>query len=72
MLGHNQKPPFDSTGRCLLPKLTIDQITFKQFRTLIMLMWKELADDYGGIYLDFEEGKWINLFDIIDIIDTKK
>jgi hypothetical protein len=56
---------FDSKHNCILPEIGIDKLSFEQFRNLVMLMWIELCDDYGGEYLELYQeisGEWINIF----------
>lgn len=38
-----------------LEKLNIDNLSYKQFNNLILLMWNELCDDYGGSYICISE-----------------
>ena len=45
-------------------EIPIQELSSKQFYKLIMLMWKELSDDYGGTYLEFyqkKDGEWVEL-----------
>ncbi len=53
LLDHRVRAPFDNRHKCLLPEITIDKLNFDQFRNLIILMWANLADEYGGTYMDF-------------------
>jgi hypothetical protein len=46
-------------------RITVENLHAKQFYKLIMLLWKELYDDFGASYIEFyekKEGEWVDMF----------